>query len=60
MPSTSTQVTSTLELLHENGNYVTSQHLFQKRVSIVYQVESDTVIAENFARVLTIDGFDKH
>ena len=53
-PSTSTQVTSTLELLYENGNQVTSKHLIQKRVSIVYQVESDTVIAENFAKVKSV------
>ena len=53
-PSTGTQVTSTLELLYENGNQVTSKHQVQKRVSIVYQVESDTVIAENFAKVKSV------
>ena len=53
-PSTCTQVTSTLELLYENGNQVTSKHQVQKRVSIVYQVESDTVIAENFAKVRSV------
>ena len=53
-PSTSTQVTSTLELLYENGNQVTSKHLIQKRVSIVYQVESDAVIAENFVKVRSV------
>ena len=53
-PSTSTQITSTLELLYKNGNQVTSKHLIQKRVSIVYQVESDTVIAENFAKVRSV------
>ena len=53
-PSTSTQVTSTLELLYENGNQVTSKHLIQRRVSIVYQVDSDTVIAENFAKVRSV------
>ena len=48
---TSTHVTSTLELLLEDGQQVTTTHLLQKRVSIVYQVESEGVIAENFARV---------
>ena len=53
-PSTSTQVTSTLELLYENGNQVTSKHLIQRRVSIVYQVKLDAVIAENFAKVRSV------
>ena len=48
---TSTQVTSTLELLLEDGQQVFTTHLLQKRVSIVYPVESTEVTAENFARI---------
>ena len=54
-PTGSTQVTNTLELLIENGLQVTSQHIVQKRVTIIYPVESDTVISENFAKICSAD-----
>ena len=53
-PSGSTQVTSTLEFLIENGNQVTAQHVVQKRVTIIYPVESESVIAENFAKIRSV------
>ena len=53
-PSGSTQVTSTLEFLIENGNQVTAQHVVQKRVTIIYPVESESVISENFAKIRSV------
>ena len=49
-----TQVTTTLELLLENGLQVTSQHIVQKRVTIIYPVESESVISENFAKIRSV------
>ena len=54
-PTGSTQVTNTLELLLENELQDTSQHIVQKRVTIIYPVESNTVISENFAKIRSVD-----
>ena len=43
-----------MEFLIENGNQVTAQHVVQKRVTIIYPVESETVISENFAKICSV------
>ena len=53
-PPADTQVTSSLELLYENGLQVTSQHVVQRRVSIVYQLETDAMVSESFAKVRNV------
>ena len=50
----SLQVTSSLELLLEDGQQLTSTNLVNKRVTVVYEIESETTIGENFARIKTI------
>ena len=53
-PPAEPQVTSSLELLYENGLQVTSQHVVQRRVSIVYQLETDAMVLESFAKVRNV------
>ena len=48
------QVTSSLELLLEDGQQSTSTSLVNKRVTIVYEIESEVTIGENFAKVKAI------
>ena len=50
----SLQVTSSLELLLEDGQQITSTNLVNKRVTVVYEIESETTIGENFARIKAI------
>ena len=48
------QVTSSLELLLEDGQQSTSTSLVNKRVTIVSEIESEVTVGENFAKVKAI------
>ena len=48
------QVTSSLELLLEDGQQSTSTSLVNKRVTIVYEIESEVTVGENFAKIKAI------